>query len=500
MIISKAYDVEIFPNLFSVTFVDMSSYFKTFSDCVDAKGKPIALTEKLSVAEIKERLNRVESKIFWISDTDDSQLIELVGYINSMEARYNLITDNTGNSYQEAVRHDVFGFNSKSYDDNMIRAFLMRFNRFDSTKHLITYLYETSKKLIDLQKDKSAFYEDKSIQEIRKYRLPYQGIDVQQLYGLHAAGVNIDKDSGERIKFGKSLKQTSINLKWHELLDFTLPPINDKEAEYYRKKDHYRGMSCKELNLLITNDFDRYVLPEYIEPMLYYNKNDVFLVCEMCRQKPEEVRLRYSLSNAFNINVLSSARSNIGDKLLVKFYSEMSGLKEKDFIKLRTERKKLSFKKIIFPHIRFKTKQLQDLLEEMKNISIYRTNKDSFCKEIDFYGTKYTLATGGIHTQDTPGVFKSTNDSVFVHWDYTSYYPSIMIAYNIAPKHLNQPVFTKMVSYFKDTRVACKHTSDEDKLIITGVSNSLSAEALKIVINAIYGKFGERFVAEVKRP
>ena len=91
MIISKACDVEIFPNLFRVTFVDMSSYFKTFSDCVDAKGKPIALTEKLSVAEIKERLNRVESKIFWISDTDDSQLIELVGYINSMEAKYNLV-------------------------------------------------------------------------------------------------------------------------------------------------------------------------------------------------------------------------------------------------------------------------------------------------------------------------------------------------------------------------------------------------------------------------
>ena len=70
--IANVYDIEIFPNLFSVTFVDMSSYFKTFSDCVDAKGKPIALTEKLSVAEIKERLNRVESKIFWISDTDDS--------------------------------------------------------------------------------------------------------------------------------------------------------------------------------------------------------------------------------------------------------------------------------------------------------------------------------------------------------------------------------------------------------------------------------------------
>ena len=65
-----------------------------------------------------------------------------------------------------------------------------------------------------------------------------------------------------------------------------------------------------------------------------------------------------------------------------------------------------------------------------------------------------------------------------------------MVAYNIAPKHLNQKVFTKMVDYFRTTRLKCKHTSDEEKMLITGVPNKLSAEALKIVINAIYGKFG----------
>lgn len=168
-----------------------------------------------------------------------------------------------------------------------------------------------------------------------------------KIYALNSAGVNIDKD-GNRNKFGKSLKMVSINLKWHELLDFTLPPINEEEAEIYRKNPTYRGFSVEQLNALYTNDFDRYVLPKYVEPMLHYNKNDVYIVCEIARQKPEEIKLRYSLGHAFNLNLLCSARSNIADKLLYKFYSEMSGLKVEAFKKLRTERTVLVLIKLYF--------------------------------------------------------------------------------------------------------------------------------------------------------
>ena len=73
---------------------------------------------------------------------------------------------------------------------------------------------------------------------------------------------------------------------------------------------------------------------------------------------------------------------------------------------------------------------------------------------------------------------------------YNSYYPSIIISYNIAPKHLNKKVFVDMVRYFRDTRVKCKHTSDAEGHIINGVPNKVAAEALKIVINSIYGKYG----------
>lgn len=477
MIHSLATDIEIFQNLFSATFVDLQDYLKVFKDCGEK-----ALTECLTVAEIESRLDKVKSDIFYISDTDDSQLLPLVEYINSKEAHF----DENG----KPVRYDVFGYNNQAYDDMMFKAFMMYFNRFDNTKQLITKLKEVNDKIISLQDDKDAFWKDRELDLIRKYPLPWATVDLFKVYALNSAGVNVDKDTGERKKFGKSLKQVSINLKWHNLLDFKLPPIDDEEGDIYRKKDAYRGMTNEQLNHLITNDFDRYILPKHVKPMLHYNKNDVYLVCEIARQKPDEIKLRYSLGAAFNLNLLCAARSSIADKLLNKFYAERSGLHIEAFKDLRTNRTALSFNKIIFPHIKFKTKQLQDLLEDMKKVVIYRTNKDSFVREITFYGTTYTLATGGIHTQDKPVVLSSTKDYVYVHHDYTSYYPSIMISYKVVPEHLNKEVFAKMVDYFKQTRVKCKHAKKEDGFVIPGVHNKLAAEALKIVINAIYGKYG----------
>ena len=476
MIHSLATDIEIFQNLFSATFVDLQDYLKVFKDCGEK-----ALTECLTVAEIESRLDKVKSDIFYISDTDDSQLLSLVEYINSKEAHF---------ENDVPVRYDVFGYNNQAYDDMMFKSFMMYFNRFDNTKQLITKLKEVSDKIISLQDDKDAFWKDRELDLIRKYPLPWATVDLFKVYALNSAGVNVDKDSGERKKFGKSLKQVSINLKWHNLLDFKLPPIDDEEGDVYRKKDAYRGMTNEQLNHLITNDFDRYILPKYVKPMLHYNKNDVYLVCEIARQKPDEIKLRYSLGAAFNLNLLCAARSSIADKLLYKFYSERSGLSVDKFKDLRTQRTALSFNKIIFPHICFKTKQLQDLLKDMKKVVIYRTNKDAFEKVIQFYGTTYTIATGGLHSQDRPAVLTSTDDYTYVHYDISSFYPSVMVAYNIAPKHLNNNVFVKMVDYFRLTRIKCKHTKDEDGLVVAGVHNKLAAEALKIVINAIYGKFG----------
>ena len=491
MIIPRLYDIEVTPNFFSAIYINLIDYLNTFKDCTNDKGKPIPLTEKLSVAEIEERLDTIPVRTFYITDTDDSQLLEWVAYINSMQSFYDTV-EIEGNVAQEAVRYDMYGFNSLDYDDNMTRFFLMNFNRYDDSKALIKALYRFSKKLIDLQNDKDAFYNDKELETVRTYRLPWATVDLMCVYGLKAASVVIDNKTGERQKFSKGLKNTSVNLKWHKILDFNLPPIDEEEYDiYYRHTERFRGMSIEEVRKLLTSDFDRCILPKYIPDMTYYNRNDVFLLGEMVRQNPDEVKLRYGLHKAFGIDCLSSARSNISDKLLVKFYSQFSGLHKSQFEKKRTERTRISFNKVIFPHIKFKTKQLQDLLDDMMQVYIYHTTKADFTREFEFYGTKYSIGCGGIHTQDPPGIFKSIEDKyTYVHWDYTSYYPSIMIAYEVAPKHLNAKVFAKMVDYFKTTRVAAKHNKNKNGNVIEGVDDTLTAEALKIVINAIYGKLG----------
>lgn len=68
-----------------------------------------------------------------------------------------------------------------------------------------------------------------------------------------------------------------------------------------------------------------------------------------------------------------------------------------------------------------------------------------------------------------------------------SFYPSIMSVYKVAPAHMNEGVFVKLITWLKDTRVQAKHSKEE---YIDGIPKDVLAQVLKIVINSIYGKLG----------
>lgn len=527
MILSYAYDVEVLPNFFSITIVDVGDYLRTFADAcvINKKGKktPVPLTQIYTVAEIKEKLNKVNRKSFYITDTDDSQLLSMLGYINEMRPHY---TDE-----RIAVRSDMFGYNSSRYDKYVIAALLMFANQTNSTKELITKLYETSKKIIDLQNNPEMSRSDYFLSSLRKYSIPYKDIDVMTIFALNKVGKGVNS-KGETVYFGKSLKQTSINLQWYELLEHELPPISDIDIHFYDKDYRYKGMTYDQINQLV-NKWDRYVVPEWIDDIMHYNLNDVFIVCEMIRLYIDEVRLRYNISNAYGVDVLSSSRSNIADNLFIKFYSEFSGLAESQWRGRKTERTAMSFKRVIFPFIKFKTKELQELLEEMKKVIIYsigkkalkeiapkypelkylKTNNESGWFEVKINNLIYTIATGGLHSQDIPRELKSklvyidshstgeptsvasdsvwdkiTDDSyIYCHADVSSFYPSLISVYKIAPAHINESVFVKLVTWLKETRVTAKHSKED---YIDGIPKDTLAQVLKIVINSIYGKLG----------
>lgn len=397
MIDCRAADVEILPNFFSITFINLNDYLKVFADCVDDKGKPIPMVQKLTVAEIKRRLNTVRCDIFYITDTDDSQLLSLVGYINNLRR-----SDLNGNMV------NLYTYNGLSYDNLMIAGFLTSVTLFDTTKELINHLYCLSKKIISLQDDKDALYNDFQINTCKRFKLPYIGIDVMRIFALNKAGVRIDKNTGERKATPKALKQTSINLQWFELLEYELPPICDKDLEFYQDNILYKGLSPDKLNRLIDR-WDRFILDEYIPDMMYYNKNDTFIVCEIVRLNPEEIKSRYSVSSVYEVDVLNSSRSSMADTLFEKFYSERSGLPPERWKGQKTERKGMNLGKLIFPCVEFKTVELRRLLEEIKKTTIYRVNKEEFNKEVKISNTIYSLGTGGLHSKDIPMEIWSTS-------------------------------------------------------------------------------------------
>lgn len=532
MILSYAYDVEILPNFFSITIVNVGDYLRTFADAcvINKKGNkiPVPLTQIYTVEEIKEKLDKVQRKCFYITDTDDSQLLPMLGYLNEMRPHY---TDE-----RIAVRSDMFAYNSSKYDRLMVAALLMFANQTNSTKELITKLYETSKNIISLQDNPEMSRSDYFLSSLRKYSIPYKDIDVMTIFALNKVGKGVNS-KGETIYFGKSLKQTSINLQWYELLEHELPPISDVDIHFYNKDYRYKDMTYDQINQLVDK-WDRYVIPEWITDIMHYNLNDVFIVCEMIRLYIDEVRLRYNISKAYEVDVLSSSRSNIADNLFVKFYSEFSGLAESQWRGRKTERTAMSFKRVIFPFIKFKTKELQELLEEMKKVVIYsigkkalkeiapkypelkylKTNNESGWFEVKINNLIYTIATGGLHSQDIPRELKSKltfvddwklsdckeggskeedapsiwnvitdNSYIYVHWDIASFYPSIMDVYKIAPAHMNEGVFVKLIHWLKETRVTAKHSKED---YIDGIPKDVLAQVLKIVINSIYGKLG----------
>lgn len=495
----ECFDVEVLPNFFSITFVDLADYLNAFEDCVNDKGKKIPLIQKLTVGAIKDRLSRIKNKKFYITATNDSQLFSMIDYI------YKFAVDSNG----LPARTDLYGYNSKSYDNLMIAAFLMYFNQFDTTKELITKLYQTSKRIIEFQNDKKAGKNDFFLRSLNKFKLPFVGVDVMKIFALNKAGSYNDSQTGEKKYIPKGLKQTSINLQWYELLEYELPPINEKEAEYYRKDVKYKGYSLEELNNTIDK-WDRYILDEYIPDMLHYNLNDVFIVAEIVRLKPDEIKSRYAVSASYEVDVLNSSRSNMADVLFQKFYTKFSGIPYDRWKDGRTERKAMSIGKIIFDCVRFKNPQLQELLAKLRKTVVYRVNKDSLQEEIVIGKTVYNLATGGLHSKDIPmeiwsttewnGVYRSSTGEIIdksaigntrkftiKHADVSSYYPSIMAFYGVAPAHMIKSAFRNLIQWMKDTRVTVKHS---DEAVVDGIPRDVLALVLKIVINSIYGKFG----------
>mgnify|MGYP000301302400 CR=1 FL=1 len=451
-----AYDIEVTRNYFGVCFVDLNHYLEVFKDCVDDKQEAIPLIDKLSVTEIKNRLATVKRYRFSIFEDDDSELYPLLNWLQ--------------------YEADYFGYNNNKYDRLMLSALLMYYNQFDKPSKLIEFLYDTSQRIIR-NSDNDVLWQDNFTNMLMKNRLNFRDLDLFQIFRLD--------------HFHKSLKQTSINIKWYNLLEYHMPPISELDVDYYYRLTENRGLSIEQLNRLYRNSFERYLHPAWKKEMEEYNDNDVFICCELVRMNQEEIRLRYMISKEYEINVLSASRSTIADKVIVKLYSKFTGLHPKRFIDTKTIRRKIEVSEILSDKIQFLSPQLNDLLQSLRSL-VLRGEKGEFERTFTYAGTSYTLATGGLHSNEIPAIYVANDKQTIVDRDVASYYPNLIRSLKVCQKHLNPKAWFRIADTIVDERLEHKHLAKDKSLsLIQRMKHTTAAACLKIVANAgIFGKMG----------
>lgn len=451
------YDVEVTRNYFSVVFVDLRSYLKIFSDCVDNDGKAIPLVDKLTIAEIKQRLETIPKKRFVLYEDDDTDLFSLLYWLQQ--------------------KADYFGYNNKKYDRLMLSALLMYYNQFDKPSKLITFLYETSQRVIR-SSNNDTLWTDNFTSLILRNNVAFRDLDLFQIFRLD--------------HYHKSLKQTSINIKWYNLKEYTMPPIGDLDRHYYHERlPEAKRMTDRELNIHYRNVFERFIPKEYLNEMADYNDNDVYIVAELIRMNQEEVLLRYRISEEYKVDVYSASRSTIADKVIVKLYSKFTGLHPKAFIDTKTIRRKILVSEILSDKIAFSTPELNDILSDIRSLTL-RGEKGEFDREFTFMGTSYTIATGGLHSNEIPAVYVENSDSIIVDRDVASYYPNMIRSLKVCQKHLIPKAWFRIADTIVDERLEHKHLAKDKSLdVMERDKHATAAACLKIVANAgIFGKMG----------
>lgn len=451
------YDVEVTRNYFSVVFVNLRSYLKVFSDCVDNDGKAIPLVDKLTIAEIKQRLETIPKKRFVLYEDDDTDLFSLLYWLQQ--------------------KADYFGYNNWKYDRLMLSALLMYYNQFDKPSKLITFLYETSQRVIR-SSNNDTLWTDNFTSLILRNNVAFRDLDLFQIFRLD--------------HYHKSLKQTSINIKWYNLKEYTMPPIGDLDRHYYHERlPEAKGMTDRELNIHYRDVFERFIPREYLQEMADYNDNDVYIVAELIRMNQEEVLLRYRISEEYNVDVFSASRSTIADKVIVKLYSKYTGLHPKAFIDTKTIRRKILVSEILSDKIAFSTPELNDILSDLRSLTL-RGEKGEFNREFTFMGTSYTIATGGLHSNEIPAVYVEDDEHIIVDRDVASYYPNMIRSLKVCQKHLIPKAWFRIADTIVDERLEHKHLAKDKSLDDKERDKHATAAAcLKIVANAgIFGKMG----------
>jgi len=225
-----------------------------------------------------------------------------------------------------------------------------------------------------------------------------------------------------------------------------------------------------------------------LENVLRYNLNDVLSTRQFYLDKTmNKVKMRKVLSQKFNLRLENANDAKIGEMIVLSGVAKEKDMDIYQLKELCIPRTQVRLSQVILPHIRFKSKEFNHVLDRFKSMVITDTSgKDELV--VLFDDMAYYFGMGGIHAARTSSKSKKkggksksknvvTGGEVFYDvnsCDVTSYYPSLAISWRFFPSHLGDEFVKVYTSIYNERRKYPKGTPEN--------------EGLKLALNAVFGK------------
>ena len=295
--------------------------------------------------------------------------------------------------------------------------------------------------------------------------LPYWKI-CQSLFNLSTTIVEDEDGSREKLKRWKYAhyfeSMDLLTMQFSQKLRVSLKTM--QVTMHYKNVYEYEG------------DFDQPLPIDKIDEMIAYNINDVESTTELLNRLKEQIDLRLFIEKEHGIDCLSMDSVKMAETFLLEEYSKRSGIPKNVIKEMRSPMDYIPLKDVILPFIKYKNPKLQDVLEDMKKQIVYSKERKGYEKRFVLSNVVYSVGVGGIHSIHTPKIFLPKDDEHIGHADVTSMYPSLLIKYQLGPRHLGK-LFCDIFEGIYYERIEAKRTGQKIKNLF-----------LKIVLNSPTGK------------
>jgi len=306
------------------------------------------------------------------------------------------------------------------------------------------------------------------ILENQEYLLSLSGQAIAQWIYAKAQDTIERKNLGEFLEFREkdiSIKQIDVfklnhwdnrakssSLKW---IQFSM--------DWYNLQD----MPISHTTMILRKD--------QILEIISYCINDVKSTKQIMQLSADQIRLRKTLTDEYDINLYSASEPRISKELFLHFLSKATGYSKWDLKNSRTKRGDIKVKNLILPYVKFDTPEFDSIRQKFESLVINpEETKNAFHYSLTHKLVTTDFGLGGLHGARRSGIYEEDENMLIMSSDVVSFYPNLAIVNKWAPAHIPKDAFCNQYEWFFKERKKIPKSDPRNYVY-------------KIILNSTYG-------------